>query len=110
MPTSAKASARKRVLIVQRSLSPPGGGNAVAAWMVHALAGVHDVATVTASAWSAAETNAFYGTSHSRRPGHETRGARAVAMALGPARRSPTRLRWCSGLRRRARSPPTTIC
>ena len=33
-----------RILIVQRSLSPPGGGNAVAAWMVHALAGEHDVA------------------------------------------------------------------
>ena len=52
-----------RVLIVQRSLSPPGGGNAVAAWMVHALAGGHEVATLTASAWSVAETNAFYGTS-----------------------------------------------
>ena len=68
---SAKASAdkpadtpvRKRVLIVQRSLSPPGGGNAVAAWMVHALAGDHEVATLTASEWSAADTNAFYGTS-----------------------------------------------
>lgn len=31
--------------------------------MVHALAGAHDVATLTASPWSAAETNAFYGTS-----------------------------------------------
>ena len=52
-----------RILIVQRSLSPPGGGNAVAAWMVHALAGHHEVATLTAQDWSAAETNAFYGTS-----------------------------------------------
>jgi glycosyltransferase involved in cell wall biosynthesis len=52
-----------KVLIVQRSLSPPGGGNAVAAWMVHALAGAHDVATLTISAWSVTETNAFYGTS-----------------------------------------------
>ena len=52
-----------KILIVQRSLSPPGGGNAVAAWMVHALAGVHEVGTLTASAWSVAETNAFYGTS-----------------------------------------------
>lgn len=51
-----------RILIVQRSLSPPGGGNAVAAWMVHALAGRHDVATLTEHAWSAAETDAFYGT------------------------------------------------
>jgi glycosyltransferase involved in cell wall biosynthesis len=51
-----------RVLIVQRSLRPPGGGNAVAAWMVHALADRHDVATLTVDAWSIAETNAFYGT------------------------------------------------
>jgi len=51
-----------RILIVQRSLSPPGGGNAVAAWMVHALAGRHDVATLTERRWSARETNAYYGT------------------------------------------------
>lgn len=52
-----------RVLIVQRSLSPPGGGNAVAAWMVQALSGPHQVATLTAGEWSVSETNAFYGTS-----------------------------------------------
>jgi glycosyltransferase involved in cell wall biosynthesis len=51
-----------RVLIVQRSLSPPGGGNAVAAWMVHALAEHHHIATLTGGEWSPAETNAFYGT------------------------------------------------
>ncbi|HEX6163172.1 MAG TPA: glycosyltransferase [Vicinamibacterales bacterium] len=56
------SSPDKRVLIVQRSLSPPGGGNAVAAWMVHALAGACRVATLTASPWSVQETNAFYGT------------------------------------------------
>lgn len=52
-----------RVLLVQRSLSPPGGGNAVAAWMLHALAGRHQVDTLTLSEWSPAQTNAFYGTS-----------------------------------------------
>jgi glycosyltransferase involved in cell wall biosynthesis len=52
-----------RILIVQRSLSPPGGGNAVAAWMVHALAREHEVATLTARPWSPPATNAFYGTS-----------------------------------------------
>lgn len=31
--------------------------------MVHALAGVHDVATLTAGPWSTAETNTYYGTS-----------------------------------------------
>ena len=52
-----------RVLIVQRSLSPPGGGNGVAAWMVHALARDHEVGTVTARHWSPEATNGFYGTS-----------------------------------------------
>jgi glycosyltransferase involved in cell wall biosynthesis len=52
-----------RVLLVQRSLRPPGGGNAVAAWMVHALATQHDVTTLTERARSPSETNAFYGTS-----------------------------------------------
>lgn len=52
-----------KVLLVQRSLAPPGGGNAVAAWMAHALAGEHDLGTLTARSWSAAATNAFYGTS-----------------------------------------------
>jgi len=51
-----------RILLVQRSLSPPGGGNAVAAWMLQSLAGHHDVGTLTAREWSAPETNAFYGT------------------------------------------------
>ena len=50
-----------RILFVQRSLSPPGGGNAVAAWMLHALAPGHHVTTVTEAPWSPAETNAFYG-------------------------------------------------
>lgn len=52
-----------RILIVQRSLAPPGGGNAVAAWMVHALCGSHEVGTLTLRPWSVAATNAFYGTS-----------------------------------------------
>jgi glycosyltransferase involved in cell wall biosynthesis len=52
-----------RILLVQRSLNPPGGGNAVAAWMVHALAGEHEVATLTESPWDVSRTNAFYGTS-----------------------------------------------
>lgn len=51
-----------RVLLVQRSLSPPGGGNAVAAWMLHAVAGEHQAGTLTLGDWSVAVTNAFYGT------------------------------------------------
>lgn len=51
-----------RVLLIQRTLAPPGGGNAVGAWMLHALAGTHDVDTLTLCGWSPEETNAFYGT------------------------------------------------
>lgn len=52
-----------RVLLVQQSLNPPGGGNAVAAWMVQALAGIHDVTTFTMRRWDAARVDAYYGTS-----------------------------------------------
>jgi len=88
-----------RVLLVQRSLAPPGGGNAVAAWMVHALAGQHDVETLTMSDWSPRETNAFYGTGIS--------GAIVRHVAPLPWRwldglpeHQLTRLRWCAVLRR----------
>lgn len=74
-----------RILIVQRSLSPPGGGNAVAAWMVHALAGRHEVGTLTASGWSVAETNAFYGT--------------AIPEGAVAQHRVPLHWRWVSSLR-----------
>ena len=73
-----------RILIVQRSLSPPGGGNGVAAWMVHALSPRHDVATLTAGEWSVEETNDFYGTSID---------AAAVRRHVIPAP-----WRWLSGL------------
>ena len=51
-----------RVLLVQLTLAPPGGGTAVAAWMLHALAGEHDLATLTLREWPVADTNAFFGT------------------------------------------------
>lgn len=38
---------RRRVLIVQPSLRPPGGGQAVAAWMIEALKERHDVAVLS---------------------------------------------------------------
>ncbi len=86
-----------RVLVVQRSLSPPGGGNAVAAWMVHALAGKHDVATLTASPWSATETNAFYGTSIPEQVTRHVVPASWRWLSRLPEDRM-TRLRMCSVL------------
>lgn len=52
----------RRVLLVQPSLQPPGGGNGVAAWMLQALVGVHKV---TVLSWRRVEVepiNRFFGT------------------------------------------------
>jgi glycosyltransferase involved in cell wall biosynthesis len=54
---------RRRVLLVQPSMQPPGGGNGVAAWMLEALAAEHDV---TVLSWRPVEVepiNRFFGTS-----------------------------------------------
>jgi glycosyltransferase involved in cell wall biosynthesis len=88
-----------RVLMVQRSLRPPGGGNAVAAWMVHALADRHDVATLTASRWSANETNAFYGTSIPDRITRHVLPAPWRWLVGLPAENKLSRIRMCSVLR-----------
>lgn len=87
-----------RVLMVQRSLRPPGGGNAVAAWMVHALADRHDVTTLTAGEWSIEDTNAFYGTSI---PNRITRLVTRVPWRWlsGLPEHQLTRLRMCAVLR-----------
>jgi glycosyltransferase involved in cell wall biosynthesis len=52
-----------RVLLVQQSLDPPGGGNAVAAWMLQALVGQHAVSTVTMTRWHPSRVDEYYGTS-----------------------------------------------
>ena len=52
----------RRVLIVQPSLQPPGGGNGVAAWVLQALVGEHKV---TVLSWWPVEVdpiNRFFGT------------------------------------------------
>lgn len=52
----------KRVLLVQPSMQPPGGGNGVAAWVLQALVGEH---TVTVLSWTPVEVdpiNRFFGT------------------------------------------------
>ena len=87
-----------RILIVQRSLSPPGGGNAVAAWMIHALAAEHDVSTITARDWSTADTNTFYGTAIPERITKHVIPAPWQWLSGLPEDRV-TRLRMCSVLR-----------
>lgn len=53
----------KRVLIIQPSLQPPGGGNAVAAWAVQALRDYCDVSLLTWKPVDCAPINRFFGTS-----------------------------------------------
>ena len=53
----------KRVLMVQPSLNPPGGGNGVAAWMMEALKSEHHLTLLTWEAPRLEAINRFYGTS-----------------------------------------------
>lgn len=53
----------KSALLVQPSLQPPGGGNAVAAWMLEALRGQYTLSVFTWEPLDVAPINDFYGTS-----------------------------------------------
>ncbi len=52
----------KRVLVVQPSLQPPGGGNGVAAWALQALVPHHRVTVLTWRPIELSAINSFYGT------------------------------------------------
>ena len=52
-----------RILFVQPSMSPPGGGNGVAAWMLQALRDVHEVTVLTWWPIDLDLMNRFWGTS-----------------------------------------------
>ncbi len=56
-----------RVLFLQPSMQPPGGGNGVAAWMLQALCAAHEVTLFTWVAVDLDAINRFWGTS--LRPG-----------------------------------------
>jgi glycosyltransferase involved in cell wall biosynthesis len=57
---------RRRVLLVQPSLQPPGGGNGVAAWMLQALAPEHEVTVLSWRPVEVSSINQFFGTSLAR--------------------------------------------
>jgi len=59
-------SARRRVLLIQPSLQPPGGGNGVAAWMLEALRGRHHIDLITVAPVDLPAMNRFYGTAVQR--------------------------------------------
>ena len=52
----------RRVLLVQPSLQPPGGGNGVAAWMLQALTEAHRVTVLSWTPIDVAPINRFFGT------------------------------------------------
>ncbi|HXG86954.1 MAG TPA: glycosyltransferase family 4 protein [Vicinamibacterales bacterium] len=53
---------RRRVLLVQPSLQPPGGGNGVAAWMLQALTREHHVTVLSWRQVDVDPINRFFGT------------------------------------------------
>ena len=61
---------RRRVLLVQPSMQPPGGGNGVAAWMAQALAPHHDLTILSWWPVDVAPINRFFGTALSARDFH----------------------------------------
>lgn len=56
-------SHRKKVLLIQTVLKPPGGNNVVAVWIMEALKGEHSLSVLTWEAPDLEEINRFYGTS-----------------------------------------------
>jgi glycosyltransferase involved in cell wall biosynthesis len=56
----------KKVLIVQSTLQPLGGGNAVAVWIIEALKGEYDISVLTSVPPNVDLLNRYYGTSLSQ--------------------------------------------
>jgi glycosyltransferase involved in cell wall biosynthesis len=83
--TSRAPRRRLRVLFVQPSIQPPGGGNALAAWMIEALRDDYELHAVLLEPPDLEQVNAYYGT-------HLTPDAFTVHLAP-PSWRSV--IRWC---------------
>ncbi len=60
---SESTRTRKKVLVTQPSLQPPGGSNAVASWVLQALRGCYDVSLLTTKPCDCNAVNRFFGTS-----------------------------------------------
>lgn len=73
---------KKRVLIAQPSVQPPGGGNGVAAWMLHALQDRAEVTLLTLEPFEAGALNRFYGTAIDPSKVRALRAARLVYPRL----------------------------
>lgn len=67
---------KPRVLVAQPSVQPPGGGNGVAAWILHALQDRAEVTLLTLEPFEATALNRFYGT--------DIDGAKVRALRAAP--------------------------
>lgn len=79
----------KRVLVVQPSIEPPGGGNGVAAWIMEALKDQNDLTLLTWRPPKLDEVNRFFGTHIAQSDFRLQLGQRWV---FWPSRLSPTPL------------------
>lgn len=102
-----------RILFVQPSFAPPGGGNGVAAWMLQALAPSHEVTLLTWTPVDFDEMNRFWGTSlsprdcrHLRVPAALRRSLESLPIPLGLVR-TAVMLRMARRMRARFDVPIT---
>jgi glycosyltransferase involved in cell wall biosynthesis len=93
----------RRILFVQPSFQPPGGGNGVAAWMLEALRGRHALAALTWTPLDVDEMNRFYGTSVRRDELVVERLPRLMTAAIDAVPSPAASLRYALLLRRAAR-------
>jgi len=71
-----------RILFVQPSLQPPGGGNGVAAWMIQALREEHEVTVLTWAPVDLEEINRHFGTDLRKDDARYLRAHPRLAYAL----------------------------
>jgi len=93
----------RRILFVQPSFQPPGGGNGVAAWMLEALRGRHALRALTWTPLDVDEMNRFYGTSVRRDELVVERLPRWMTAAIDAVPSPAASLRYAMLLRRAAR-------
>ncbi len=71
-----------RILFVQPSIQPPGGGNGVAAWMLQAIVPEHDITLLTWRTVDFDAVNRFFGTSLRRQDASLRQVSGAWRLAL----------------------------
>lgn len=96
------APRRQRILVVQPSLGPSGGGHTLAAWALQALVADHDVTLLVADPPDCDRINAYCGTSL-RPTGMHVERLSLPWRAMTAAMPTPARLLIAAALHRRCR-------